>query len=80
VASKDAPKKEAPKSMSPKDAKKYNKLLKSEGKNEEKEIAAAIKTAQSNEKSLRKAKKAEAQSFSVGIFFPFDVLILIDEC
>jgi hypothetical protein len=56
--------KKAPVSMTPKDAKKYNKVLASEAKNEEKEIAAAIKTAQSNEKALRKAKKAEAQSGS----------------
>lgn len=56
--------KKAPISMAPKDAKKFNKVLSKEAKNEEKEIAAAIKTAQANEKALRKAKKAEAQSGS----------------
>ncbi|UZJ57170.1 hypothetical protein CBS101457_006490 [Exobasidium rhododendri] len=63
LAEKEAqPEKELPPAMSSKDAKKYSKLLKKESKSDEKELAAAIKTAHTDEKLFRKAKKAELQS------------------
>jgi len=48
--------------MKPKEAKQYTKLLKKEAKNDEKDLAKAIKDAQNLEKPLRKANKAEKQS------------------
>lgn len=48
--------------MKPKEAKKYQKLLRKEAKNDEKDLASAIKDAQNLEKPLRKATKAEQQS------------------
>ena len=40
-------------------------LHQTEAKNDEKELAAAIKQAAADEKTLRKARKAEAQSIKV---------------
>lgn len=48
--------------MKPKEAKQYTKLLRKEAKNDEKDLAKAIKDAQNLEKPLRKANKAEKQS------------------
>lgn len=65
LAKKEPAKTDVPPVMSPKDAKKYTKLLKKESKNEEKELAAALKTAHTDEKAMRKARKAEQQSIKV---------------
>jgi hypothetical protein len=48
--------------LKPKEAKKYQKLLRKEAKNDEHDLAQAIKDAQNLEKPLRKATKAEKQS------------------
>lgn len=48
--------------ISGKEAKTYTKLLEREGKNDDKELSSALKSASSEEKAMRKAQKAEAQS------------------
>lgn len=54
---------EAPKSaLNPKEAKKMDKLMKTEAKNEQKSIKRAIKDAASSEKLFRKSRDAEAQA------------------
>lgn len=51
--------------LSSEQAKKVHALNEKDMKRQEKEQAKAVKSAQSDEKALRKAKKAEAQSIKV---------------